>query len=89
MSGAGTVLRIVGSVIALAVTVWTTGIGFQLLDPLHASMNPNVAPLGWNDGTLALRFVGLGLIGLTLTIIVWMVFEPVREDVRQDLDRGP
>lgn len=88
-SGAGTALRIAGSAVALVVIVWTTGIGYQVLEPFYFNMNPPVDALGWNDGGLVLKTVGLGLIGLVFTTLVWMIFEPIRDDTRQDIDRGP
>ena len=88
MAGADTVLRIIGAVIALMVVGITMGVGYQVLDPFYLNMDRTaINSLGWADGSLVMEFVGLGLLALAVVVSLWMWVVPIRDDVRQDLER--
>lgn len=85
MPGANSILRIIGAVLALIVVIVVTGVGYALMDPISQQTGHH-PQLGWSNPNI-LMFAGLGLIGLTIVIIYWMIFGPIRNDVRQDVRR--
>lgn len=92
MAGVDTILRLVGGTIALlfilfVVAVWTT-----LWDPIYNNViDPQLmSDLGWGTPQDVVGlFAALAFIGLSMTVIVWWMVAPAREDVRQDVRRGP
>jgi|GEM_PF-3374862 len=89
MAGTGTILRIAGGTIMLAVIGIVTGVTVQVLEPMHANLDFSAAnALGYPDATLVLQFVGLTLIGLSIVTVIWMIVAPIQEDVRQE-QSGP
>jgi len=87
MAGVDTIFRIVGAIMSLFVIGFITAVGYSLIDPISQSVISDslMTRLGWGnpDGTV-ITFMGLGLIGLTLTVLIWLKVAPIRNDVRQE-----
>jgi hypothetical protein len=86
MAGVDTVIRVIGAVMSLVVIAFVTAVGVTLYEPIAAELGGPPASLGWSDSNF-LFFMALGLIGLVLTVFVWMWVSPIREDTRQDVQR--
>lgn len=85
MTAADTPLRIALALVALVVIVFTSGLGVTVVEPFLANMPAPADSLGWPDQSEALYFMALGLVGLALTVLFWMILEPIRDDIRQEL----
>lgn len=86
MSGADTVLRVIGAILAIVVILFVSAVGLALTEPIYQN-TIDVAlmeSLGWGapQDTL-MMFFGLGFIGLSLVVIIWLIASPIRDDVRQ------
>lgn len=86
MAGVNTILRIIGSGLSLFVIIFVSVVGVTLYEPINQSLGSTPASLGWPDVNF-IFFMALGLIGLVIVVIIWLIFAPIRNDVRQD--RGP
>lgn len=91
MAGVDTILRLIGLVIG---TISITIIGFfgvNLIDPIYAGLNFADMPSQWGSPQdVTYLFMTLGFIGLLGVIFIWWYVSPVRDDVRQDVQRqGP
>lgn len=85
MAGVNTVLRIIGAVLSLVIIFFVTSIGTTLIEPIARSLGaPAIG--SWSQLNM-MFFAALGLIGLVIVVIVWLIAAPVREDVRQDIRR--
>lgn len=87
MAGADTILRIIGAILSLFIIAFVTAVGFALMDPIFVNViDPELMQsLGWGTPqNTVMMFAGLGFIGLSLTVIIWLKVAPVRDDVRQD-----
>lgn len=88
MAGVNTILRIIGATLSLAVITFVTWVGVKLYEPISDSIGSPPAALNWPEVSF-IFFMSLGLIGLTLSVIIWLIVAPVRNDVRQDVQRPP
>lgn len=86
MAGPNTVLRLVGAVLSIVVIIFVSWVGVILYEPVAAALGSPPASLGWNTPDY-LFFMGLGLVGLVLTIFFWLVLAPIKSDVRQERRR--
>lgn len=85
MSGVGSILRVLGALVALLVTIITSFVGVKLLDGLVANLRPPAASLGWPEFSVVYEYAALALIGVSIVIILWMILARVRQDTRQEL----
>jgi uncharacterized membrane protein (UPF0182 family) len=85
MAGVNTILRIIGAAMSLTVIIFVTGVGVTLYEPINKNIGAP-SPAGWADVNW-LFFMSLGLIGLTIAIIIWLIVAPIRQDVRQEVRR--
>lgn len=87
MAGADTIFKLVGGTLVLVILIFVVGVGFTLVDPIYNQvLNLSLmSNLGWGDpGMVVLLFMGISLLGIGLTVIVWWIASPIRDDVRQD-----
>ena len=90
MSGADSILRVLGATVAAAVIIITSWIGVRLMDPFTKNMPAPAESLGWPAFGTIYEFMTLGLVGLSLVVFVWLILGRVRQDTRQELQpRGP
>lgn len=61
--------------------------GFQVVEPIYDNSQSDAMDgaesQGWNMESTIMLFTTLGMIGLPLTVIVWLIFGDLRDDVRQ------
>lgn len=88
MAGVNSVIRVIAAILTLLVLIFVTGVGLALYEPIARSLGDTPASLGWSDPNF-LFFMALGLVGLTITVIIWLIVAPVRNDVRQETRRPP
>lgn len=85
MAGVNTILRIIGAALSLIVIIFVTAVGTTLIEPIAQSLG---APAIGSWVQLDMMFFSaLGLIGLVIVVIIWLIVAPVRNDVRQDVRR--
>lgn len=87
MVGADSVVKLIAATVFMLVLLFIVGVGFTLAEPIFNQVLDQslMGSLGWGDpGTVALLFMGLGLVGLGLVVILWWIVGWVRDDVRQD-----
>lgn len=86
MAGVDTVVRVVAGSIAMLVIIFVGWVGVVLIDPIYNSVIDTslMSRLGWGapQDTVYL-FMTLAAAGLLLTVIVWWIASPIRDDVRQ------
>jgi hypothetical protein len=88
-SAAALVLRIIVSVVLLVVLGTAAAVSFTgALEPLAAAVGDPGASLGWGSpATDALTYGGSALVSILLVLILWTVFAPIKNDVRQQFRR--
>lgn len=87
MVGADTIIRLIGSTLALFVLVFVAGVGYMLADPIYNDViDPQeMTDLGWGaPQDVVMLFMGLAMIGIVIVIILWWIVAPARQDVRQE-----
>lgn len=92
MVGADSAVKLIASTVFLMLLVFVVGVGFTLVDPIYNTVvdTSQLSALGWGDpGLTLLLFMGIGLIGLGLVVILWWLVGWIRDDVRQDLQGPP
>jgi len=88
MAGADTIIRVIAAALFLMVLAFTTAVGFSLVDPIYSNLGGPPASLGWgNIPDIILNWMAVALIGLGLVVVLWMWLSPIRDDVRQDVER--
>lgn len=91
MAGVDLILRLVGGTLALLVIAFVAAVGVSLYEPIHSNViDPELMnSLGWGTPQdTVILFAGLAFAGLSLTVIIWWLVAPAREDVRQEFG-GP
>lgn len=88
MAGANTIIRIVVFPIVLLIIMFVTAVGIRLYEPIRQALGQPPAGLGWPTVNF-LFFMTLGLIGLFLVLLFWLLYAPIRNDVRQEQQRPP
>lgn len=83
MAGVNTILRIIGATLSLFVIIFVSAVGITLIEPIASALGVAPAGLGWPDVGFTF-FMSLGLIGLGIVVIIWLIFAPIRNDIRQD-----
>jgi len=86
MAGVNTVLRIIGAILFLFVLMFVSAVGVTLLDGIVPHVGAP-ASLNWPEFDFYF-FMSLGLVGLGIVVIVWLISAPIRNDVRQE-QQGP
>lgn len=90
MVGVDTILRLVGATMALAFIIFAVGIFVMLFEPIRNSLTLNDLPAGWGTPhDTVFLFAALAFAGLLITIFVWWLVSPAREDVRQNVGGPP
>jgi len=90
VAGVNTILRLAGGAITVAVIVITGAVTAQVADGMINNMDFSAAVALWGlDGTGAYFWAGIALAGLAIVVMLWMIFAPIRNDVRQELQRPP
>lgn len=87
MAGRDTILKLIATVLFLLILPFITAIGYSLLDPIFNSVIDTglMTDLGWGaPQNVVMLFVGLGLAGLGLAVVLWWIASPIRDDVRQE-----
>lgn len=88
MAGADTILRVIAVGIFLMVLAFVTAVGFALVDPIFTNIGGPPSSLGWGPlGENVIFWMSVSLIGLGVVVIIWMWVSPIRDDVRQDVER--
>lgn len=89
MAGADTIIRVIAVSIFLMVLAFTTAVGYALVDPIFSNIGGPPASLGWGPIAENVMFwMGVGLVGLGVVVVIWMFVSPIRDDVRQDVEGG-
>lgn len=82
-SGTDTIVQLIIVLVLVTVLVFVVGVYDQLIGSMYSAMFPQ----GGGTAKVALLFGGLGLVGIFISVLTWWVISPVREDVRQDVQR--
>ncbi len=85
MAGANSVIRIIAAPLVLAIIIFVSWVGVNLVDSITTSLTGPPASLGWPGMGHFYTFMALGLVAMSIVIIIWLVTARVREDVRQDV----
>lgn len=89
MAGADTILRVIGAILFLLVLAFVTAVGINIIDPIYQGLSGPPSSLGWGPlQDIVYRWMTIGLIGMGIVVIIWMWVSPIRDDVRQDVERG-
>jgi len=84
MSARALILRIIVATLAVIVVGVIGVFGFIILEPFSQSFGSPPSSLGWGSlGAHTLTFAVAGIFGLILTIVIWLVYAPIRQDRRQ------
>ncbi len=84
MSAAALIIRIIFATVAVLAVGTIAIFGFIVLEPFSQAFGSPPASLGWGSlGTHTLTFAVAGVFGLIITIVVWLVYAPIRQDRRQ------
>ena len=84
MSAAALIMRIVIASVAVIAVGAIGVIGFMVIEPFYVAFGDPPSGLGWGSpGGGALTFASFGFIGLLITLVIWFVSAPIRNDQRQ------
>lgn len=86
MSAADMVVRMVVATVLILVAGTTVVLGMTaVLEPMYAGFGEPASSLGWGTpGLDAMRFISFSMLGTLLVVVLWFVFSPIRDDVRQE-----
>lgn len=80
------ILRTIFGTVLIIVLGTMAVFGVQIVEPMYFGFGEPPSSLGWGEpGLNALVFMSFGLIGLLLVIVLYMVFAPIQNDVRQEV----
>lgn len=84
MSAASLVLRIVVATVAVLTLGTIFVFGFTVIEPFYFAFGEPPSGLGWGSPALnAITFASVGMLGMFLVLIIWVVYAPIRSDTRQ------
>lgn len=87
MSVADLIMVIIFASVAVILVGMIGILGFVVIEPFSAAFSAP-AGLGWGSpGDRAVTFASFGFVGMLLTIILFFVAYPIRNDRRQDVRR--
>lgn len=89
MAGIDTVLRLIGGTLAIVCIIVIAFFGVKVIDPVFNNLTFNDMPAVWGSPqNVVYLFMTLAAIGLIAVVAIWWLVAPVRDDVRQEIQRG-
>lgn len=83
MAGVNSVIRVIAAPIVVFIIIVVSWIGVKLYEPISQQLGTPAPSLGWPTVNI-MFFMALGLIGLVMTVVIWLVVAPIKRDVRQE-----
>lgn len=85
-SAARLIFRLCFATVLVIIAGTVSVFGFQILEPVYFGFGEPASSLNWGEpGKLALTYASFGMLGVFLVIILWFVYAPIKEDVRQEV----